>query len=109
MANRVKMNRAERAKQFMPFAALKGFEEMLRDKEKIVVPKVELSEESKTELNYKMMQIKKNDMVCVTYYEKEEYLKCTGVVTKIDADLRILKIVHEKIPFDDIYDVVKVD
>ncbi len=30
MAARTKMTREERAKQFMPFAALKGFEEALR-------------------------------------------------------------------------------
>lgn len=34
MANRPKMDRAERAKQFMPFAALKGYEEALRKKER---------------------------------------------------------------------------
>ena len=39
-----------RAKQFMPFAALKGYEAALRAKEKIVVPKMELSEEKKEEL-----------------------------------------------------------
>ncbi|MBO5209700.1 MAG: hypothetical protein J6B68_10205 [Lachnospiraceae bacterium] len=34
MENRPKMDRAERAKQFMPFAALKGYEEALREREK---------------------------------------------------------------------------
>lgn len=33
MANRVKMSRAERAKQFMPFAALKGYAKALKEKE----------------------------------------------------------------------------
>ncbi len=33
MENRPKMDRAERAKQFMPFAALKGYEEALRERE----------------------------------------------------------------------------
>ncbi len=34
MANRPKMDQAERAKQFMPFAALKGYEEALRERER---------------------------------------------------------------------------
>lgn len=34
MAIRTKMSREERAKQFMPFAALKGYQEALRKKEK---------------------------------------------------------------------------
>ncbi len=42
---RHKMCREERAKQFMPFAALKGHMEALRAKEKIVVSRQELSEE----------------------------------------------------------------
>ena len=37
---RTKMDRAQRAKQFAPFAALKGFEEALREKERIIIPKV---------------------------------------------------------------------
>ena len=40
-----KMSREDRAKQFMPFAALKGYSEALRKKERIIVPRRELSEE----------------------------------------------------------------
>lgn len=36
-----KMDRAERAKQFMPFAALKGYEEALRAKEAEVEARME--------------------------------------------------------------------
>lgn len=41
MTQRVKMSREERAKQFMPFAALKGYEEALREKEREVAAKEE--------------------------------------------------------------------
>ena len=34
MARRVKMDVSNRAKQFAPFAALKGFEEAIREKER---------------------------------------------------------------------------
>ena len=46
MANKVhpRMERSNRAKQFMPFDALKGFREALEEKERILVPKRELSE-----------------------------------------------------------------
>ena len=47
---RVKMSRKERAKQFLPFAALKGYPAALRRKEKIVVPKVEFSEDYQEQL-----------------------------------------------------------
>lgn len=103
--NRGKMDRSERAKQFMPFAALKGFDELLSQKEKITVSRIELSDERKAELDDKMRSIKKNDMITVTYYAKDEYLKMRGMVSGIDTNARYLKVVNTKIPFDDIYDI----
>lgn len=100
-----KMCREDRAKQFMPFAALKGYSEALRKKEKIVVPKAELSEEYQEALDQKMRIIKKNDIVTVIYFCKGEYLKTTGKISKIDKTFRILKIVNTKINFDNIYDI----
>ena len=38
------MSREERAKQFMPFAALKGYEEALREKEREVAKRQEEKE-----------------------------------------------------------------
>ena len=102
---RVKMSREDRAKQFMPFAALKGYPAALRKKEKLVVEKQELSEEYKEELDFKLRQIRKNDMVTVVYYCKNEYLKVTGMVSRIDETARVLKIVNTKIVFDDLYEI----
>ena len=74
------MSREDRAKQFMPFAALKGYPEALRKKEKVVVQKVELSEEYQEELNVKLCQVRKNDRVTVVYFCKDEYFeKCSSI------------------------------
>lgn len=105
MANRPKMAREERAKQFMPFAALKGYPEALRKKEKVTVPKVEVSEEYAEELDRKLRQVRKNDIVTVVYFHKGEYLQQTGMVARIDITARVLKVVNTKIAFDDILDV----
>lgn len=94
-----------RAKQFVPFAALKGYEEALRAKEKIVVEKIELSEEKKAELDKKLHQISKNDIIKVVYFLKDEYIQMEGMVSRLDTDARILKVVNTKIPFDDIYEI----
>ena len=102
---RTKMSREERAKQFMPFAALKGYPEALQKKERNVATKIELSEERKEELDRKFAQIKKKDMITVVYFGKNEYLKLTGMVSGIDKAARVLKIVNTKIAFDDIYDI----
>ena len=99
------MPREERAKQFMPFAALKGYPDALRKKEKIVVPRVELSEEMARVLNEKMNRIQKKDIVVVTYFYRGEYLKMEGIVSRMDVNARILKVVNTSIPFDDILDV----
>ena len=51
---RTRMDRENRAKQFMPFAALKGYPEALRSVEQVWEPQTELSEESEEELNKKL-------------------------------------------------------
>lgn len=102
---RPKMSRQDRAKQFMPFAALKGYEEELRKKEKIVVAKMELSEERKEELDREFSQISKKDMVTAVYFDKGEYLKISGMVSRIDIDARLIVIVNTKIKLEDIYDI----
>lgn len=99
------MSREERAKQFMPFAALKGYPEALRKKEKIVVQKVEFTEEYAQALDRKLHQVRKNDIITVIYFYKNEYLQVTGMVSRIDETSRILKIVNTRIRFDDIYDI----
>ena len=102
---RHKMSREERAKQFMPFAALKGHMEALKRREKIVVERRELSEEYKEELDHKLRQVRKNDIVTVVYFCKDEYLQMTGMVSKIDETARVLKVVNTKIAFEDLYEI----
>jgi len=100
-----KMSREMRAKQFMPFAALKGYEEALRAKEKIVVDKKELSSERRDELDEIIHSIKKQDMVTVIYYEKTEYLRIVGMVSKLDFDSRFIQIAGTKIDFDNVFSI----
>lgn len=104
---RPKMDRENRAKQFMPFDALKGFREALEEKERIVVPKRELSEEQKEELDFKLRQIHKMDIITVEYFQNGEYVQVTGVVSRIDETSKVLKIVNTKIAFEDIVDLQK--
>lgn len=105
MVCRPKMTREDRAKQFMPFAALKGYPEALAKKEKIVVPKAEVSEEYAQMLDQKLRRVDKYDMITVIYFCNGEYLKKTGIVSRIDKTARVLKIVNTKILFDDIFDI----
>lgn len=97
-----KMPIEDRAKQFMPFAALKGLPDALAAREKIVVPKAELSEEMAEELDRRMHELSKGKIASVVYFHKDEYIKTTGMVARIDESSRLLQIVNTKIPFDDI-------
>ena len=101
------MDRADRAKQFMPFAALKGYEEAIREREHIVIERSELSEERLDELDNVFKRLRVGDIAtCIYYMSSEEcYIKVTGMVSKIDIDSRVLKIVNKRIEFDDIYDL----
>lgn len=94
-----------RAKQFVPFAAVKGYEEALRAKERIVVEKRELSEEKKAELDEQLPHIRKNHMVRVVYFSDGEYIELEGMVSRLDTDAHILTVVNTKIAFEDIYEL----
>lgn len=102
---KAKMPIEDRAKQFMPFAALKGLPDALAAKEKITVSKIELSEEMAEELDRRMHELTKGRIATVVYFQKAEYIKITGMVARVDETCRLLQIVNTKISFDDILEV----
>lgn len=93
---------AERAKQFMPFAAVKGLTDALAKKEKILVPKRELSDDYREELDHILSQIRLGDMVTVVYFHEGEYIRITGLVSRIDRSSGYIQIVNTKVSFHDI-------
>ena len=101
-AVRPKMDRADRAKQFMPFDALKGFQEALREKEKICVPRRSLSEEERVRLDRKLAGIRKTDMVETEYFQDGEYVRVKGMVSGINRQEGWLQVVNTRIAFENI-------
>ncbi len=87
----------QRAQIFQSFDALKGFREVLREQEKIEVPKIELSEDDKDMLDWKIRQIKKGMIVSLVYYDNGKYIKIQGMVSKINFDTKLLQIVKTQI------------
>lgn len=102
---RARMSIENRAKQFAPFAAIRGLQDALEKKERIIVEKIELSEEMAEELNRKMQQLEKGKIATVVYFAEDNYLKKTGIVSRIDKNSQILQIVDTKIAFEDILDI----
>lgn len=111
MANKPKtpMPIADRAKQFLPFAAVKGLPEALAKKEKVTVAKVEVSEELAMELDEKMQRIQNGTTVTVTYFDSDIYVKLSGKVNQIDTVFRTLQIEEAIIKMDDILDLTLED
>lgn len=99
------MFRQQRAYIFQAFDALKGFRELLREKERIVVEKRELSEDDLEILNRKIHQIQKGDMLQIVYYDEKEYVQKTGIISKIDFDQKYIQMVKEKIALDCIVEI----
>ena len=100
---------SDRAKQFMPFAALKGYYDFIYEREKISVPKKELSEDECAALSEKLSAIEKGQVLKVIYYHEGEYVKQWGCVSGVDFTFRRLTIVKTQIYFDDIYDIEKAE
>ncbi len=73
-----------RAKQFLPFDALKGLQEALREKEIEHEEKIELSEEILAELNNNFNKIEIGSKVRIKFYKNMKYIEISGIITNID-------------------------
>lgn len=97
--------RASRAQQFMPFAALRGYYDLVRERERIVQPKREIAEEEQLALSRKLNQVTRRTMVHITHYDGEAYVTTHGMVSDIDLAFRTITVVRTCIRFDDIVDI----
>ena len=97
----------ERAKQFLPFDALKGLREALREKEKIIVIPFTLSEDMENEINQTLINLKISDIVEVTHFSNHEYIVTTGIVSKKKNDY--FTIVKQDIYYKDILKIKNID
>lgn len=82
---RPKMPLSQRAKQFMPFSALTGFEEALRAKEREMglIDKPELSDEAEAEINNVLVGLEAGDQVMIDYFQDGEIISVKGEIEKI--------------------------
>ena len=102
-----RMSRMNRAAQFVPFAALTGYEESIAETARLTDHRVELSEyeieELNTKLNFIQEHIKERPEVTITYFQPDErkdggkYLTATGRVRWIDEVNRVVVFEDERI------------
>lgn len=89
----------DRARQFMPFAALRGYYGLVRDKERVVEPWVPLADDEARTLDETIAELARGDVVRCVFYEKDGYRALVGAVGQVDLIYRDLWIVRERIPF----------
>ena len=101
---RAKMPRSQRAKQFAPFDALVGLRQALKEKEKIRVPRKEISEDMAEEINRALKNLGIGKIITVVWYNslEQNYIQLTGEVKNIDEQKRFIQIEKTDIYFDDI-------
>lgn len=122
-SDRPSMPVADRAKIFMPFAALKGYEEAIEEKQKLTSPRIELSEEQKEVLDKKLhtleseMLLGNRPEITVRYYivdakvsmeegcELGTYAELSGTVNKVDALFGTIRISDTVIALSDVQDI----
>ena len=97
--------KVDRAKQFLPFDALKGFKEALRMIENKGDTKKELSEDKSNDINKVLQKLKKNNLVKVKYYYLTEYIEVISNFLKIDKINKVLYLKDTKINIEDIISI----
>lgn len=101
------MSRVSRAKQFLPFDALAGFSEALREKECEYDNKKELTEESYEELEIQLNRLEKGSKVKIRYYKNKKYIEVIGIVTVIDYTKKKIQLNGEE--NISVYDIVEIE
>ena len=100
-----KMSNIDRAKQFLPFNSLRGFYDLVRKKEKIIIPKKTLSCDEIEKLSFGYNQLKVGKMVKIKYYENNGYVEFEGMIANIDNIYKTITLVTTKINLDDIIEI----
>jgi len=102
-----KMPLSQRAKQFAPFDALKGFKEAIQDVnyQTELVDRIILSEDQLDQLDGVARSLNKGERITITYYHKGRYLKLSGIFSRIDDIEKVMVMAGEVFRLDDIIEI----
>ena len=111
VSKRYPMDVQHRAKQFAPFAALRGFEEIVRKQEILYEQRKMLSEEQKCGLDRRLQMVSVGMKIQATYFQKSwknpligQYHTLSGTVEFFDPSVH-LRIDDTEIQIQDICDL----
>lgn len=105
---RAPMPRSKRAKIFSSFDALTGLKEAIAAKERVTEPRRYPSEDAIAEINAKLLDLHKGQIITVVYYGdyEQRYLQLTGPVIKVDSYWHSIQIENTTIDFSEIYELM---
>lgn len=105
------MTRQERAKQFMPFDAMKGLQEALRDREErhLRTDRHDVSEEQARENNAVLSRLRIGQRVRTSCYWGFHDVVLEGRVTRLRPEERTLTVDGVPLRFEDIYTIEVID
>lgn len=99
-----KMSIQDRAAQFMPFAALTGYEDLIRESSRITQSRIELSETEIEELKHKLEILhrheKEKPLIIVQYFVRD-LKKSGGSYQMVEKYLHRIDDIEKKIIFKD--------
>ena len=115
-STRPQMSAINRAAQFSPFAALSGYDSVIKETGRLTEKRVELDEDAIAALDMKLQILESADKdshkITVTYYMADEkkkggsYITAMGFLKKIDEYERELVFTNgEAIPINDIFQI----
>ena len=97
------MSSRGRAKQFAPFAALRGLENTLNAENRQPPVRRGLAEDVLEELNRSLLALREGDEIFVEYWAGESLVRLSGFFRSLDPDTRKLRLYGKVIPLDDIW------
>ena len=97
--------RGDRAAQFLPFAALSGYDELVRAQERVREERRVASPEEAERISGELAAVRRGARVRVEHYAHEAYVWSEGVVGEFDPCFRWMRVGPERIRFEDVWEV----
>lgn len=96
-----------RARQFIPFNSLKGYYNLIKEKEKIKLKKSQVKKLTDDELNFILCSLSVGCFVKIIYLENGSLIQKEGIITKMDNLNKNITIIKQQIPFESIINIFK--
>lgn len=95
----------QRAKIFSPYAALKGFENLIKQQEETYEEMPELSEDQYEDLNFAIKCIKAGDYVSIRYYRDFHIRTISGAISRLAVEKKEIFIDSKRLGFEELIEI----